>query len=97
MLDAKLLNETKCLLYTMSKLTAIQYSKEDQNRFLAMHDNIAEVFALLTERGHAKWICIWDQDDPNISSCGRCSICNRVSARPLGHFCRWCGAIMDEE
>lgn len=45
---------------------------------------------------HAHWINIWDENNPSISTFGRCSKCNEISKRPLGRYCRWCGAKMDE-
>ena len=53
--------------------------------------------ALLKEQEHGEWIAIWDKNDPDISTEGRCSVCKSVSERPLGHFCKWCGAIMNKE
>ena len=41
-----------------------------------------------------KWIAIWDKNNPHISSRGRCSICGRETDRPLGDYCKWCGADM---
>ena len=34
-------------------------------------------------------------DLPTKQTCN-CSVCGRESARPLGDWCRWCGAKMDE-
>lgn len=45
---------------------------------------------------HGHWINVWDENDPNISTFGRCSKCDEKSKRPLGRYCRWCGAHMDE-
>lgn len=45
---------------------------------------------------HGHWINIWDEDDPDISTFGRCTRCNEISERPLGRYCKWCGAKMDE-
>lgn len=44
-----------------------------------------------------EWITIWREDDPDTSSSARCSICNRISERPLGLYCKWCGAKMSQE
>lgn len=45
---------------------------------------------------HGHWINIWDENDSNTSTFGRCTKCNEISKRPLGRYCRWCGAKMDE-
>lgn len=34
-------------------------------------------------------------DPPTKQTCN-CSICGKASTRPLGDWCRWCGAKMDE-
>jgi len=49
------------------------------------------------EAKHGEWIDIWREDDPDTSSHARCSVCNMVSARPVGAYCKWCGAKMDSE
>lgn len=46
------------------------------------------------ERKTGRWIDMWDKNDPYTSSRGRCSICGRESDRPLGDYCKWCGADM---
>ena len=56
-----------------------------------------EIIAMLKEQKHGEWITIWDRNDPDTSHEGRCSICKRISNRPLGGYCKWCGAIMDKE
>lgn len=35
-------------------------------------------------------------DDRGIPARARCSLCRRVSFKPLGRFCRWCGARIIE-
>ena len=35
---------------------------------------------------------LWDED--GVSSQAVCNICGRISARPAGSFCKWCGADM---
>ena len=49
------------------------------------------------EAEHGEWITIWQEDDPDTSTHARCSICNRISERPLGGYCKWCGAKMIQE
>lgn len=49
------------------------------------------------EAKHGEWIDIWREDDPDTSSHARCSVCNRISTRPVGAYCKWCGAKMDDE
>ena len=60
---------------------------------------IYEIIALLKEQDaeNGKWITIWREDDPDTSTHARCSICNRISERPLGGYCKWCGAKMNQE
>lgn len=42
-----------------------------------------------------QWINIWDKNDYDISTQARCNKCKQVSNRPLGNFCKWCGAKME--
>ena len=49
------------------------------------------------EAENGDWITIWREDDPDTSTHARCSICNRISERPLGGYCKWCGAKMNQE
>ena len=42
---------------------------------------------------HGKWVRLYNTDD---SDCA-CSVCYRVQARPVGRYCKWCGARMDGE
>ena len=49
------------------------------------------------ERKPGKWITLWDAVDHDTSTTSRCSACGRISQRPLGDFCRWCGADMKGE
>ena len=72
----------------------------NKNRICLPHlipwDEIADAIALLKEREaeNGEWITIWREDDPDTSSHAICSVCNRVSERPLGGYCKWCGAKM---
>ena len=43
-----------------------------------------------------QWIAIYDIYNPNISTTGKCSQCGQISQRPLGNFCKWCGAANQE-
>lgn len=56
-----------------------------------------DVYRLLSLEKHGDWQTIWDMNDPDTSSEARCSVCGRVSGRPLGHYCKWCGSTMDKE
>lgn len=60
---------------------------------------VRDAMELLKEQKakHGEWITIWREDDPYTSSHGRCSVCNRISERPLGEYCKWCGSKMDLE
>ena len=42
----------------------------------------------------AEWVELWNDRDQTTSSEARCSKCGRISARPVGDFCKWCGADM---
>lgn len=59
-------------------------------------DDIEAAISLLKEQKakNGEWITIWREDDPDTSTHARCSICNRISERPLGGYCKWCGAKM---
>lgn len=63
------------------------------------YDACVGAIALLKEQGaqNGEWITIWREDDPYTSSHARCSICNRISERPTGGYCKWCGAKMSQE
>ena len=56
-----------------------------------------DVHRLFSLEKHGEWQTIWDRNDPDTSSEARCSVCGRVSERPLGHYCKWCGSTMDKE
>jgi hypothetical protein len=47
---------------------------------------------------HARWLETEDSyaEPPKMQTC-RCSACDCDSTRPLGEYCRWCGARMDLE
>ena len=79
-------------------------SKRDLEFFTAKHlEDIAQwtddAIGLLKEQEaeNGEWITIWQEDDPDTSLEARCSVCGRVSKRPLGHYCKWCGSTMDKE
>ena len=44
------------------------------------------------EPRNGEWVSVWDED--GVSSEAVCNICGRISARPAGSFCKWCGADM---
>ena len=58
---------------------------------------MAEELLKEQEAKTGEWITIWQEDDPDTSLEARCSVCGRVSKRPLGHYCKWCGSTMDKE
>ena len=83
-------------------INAIEKAKKQseeyaQDRIIVPFKEADMILALLKEQKHGEWITIWDKYDPDTSHEGRCSICNRISNRPLGGYCKWCGAIMDKE
>lgn len=51
----------------------------------------------LLKQKHGEWKTIWAKEDPDISTEGRCSVCGKISDRPLGSYCKWCGSKMDKE
>ena len=57
---------------------------------------LTDALAMLKEQDaeNGEWITIWRENDPDTSTHARCSICNRISERPLGGYCKWCGAKM---
>lgn len=61
-----------------------------------VHGIARDVLALLKEpeAKNGEWITIWREDDPDTSDHARCSICNMISERPVGGYCKWCGAKM---
>lgn len=49
------------------------------------------------ERKTGKWIWHWDKFDIDTASEAECSRCKKISAMPVGYFCKWCGADMRGE
>ena len=45
---------------------------------------------------HGFWI-ISDYSYGNRHQLVHCSVCGMPNPRPIGEFCRWCGAHMDQE
>jgi hypothetical protein len=69
----------------------------NQKRFVragSEEDKTLDSAIALIKINSGEWIDIWNADDPDTSDSGRCSLCNRISSRPLGEYCRWCGAYM---
>ncbi len=64
-----------------------------------IHKKNERIEKLLKEQDavNGEWITIWQENDPDTSIHARCSICNRISERPLGGYCKWCGAKMSQE
>ena len=74
--------------------------REWVDKSIGVHiDALNDALILLKEQEakHGEWITIWEKNDPDISTCAKCSICNRVSERPLGMYCKWCGTKMNQE
>ena len=75
------------------------YCEFVHNEYVCLEDFlIRDALELLKEQEQktGEWISIWREDDPDTSTSARCSVCNRISERPLGGFCKWCGAHMTE-
>ena len=77
----------------------LQEQEHKDRMYHALEDDWKRLKELLKEQGvkHGEWISIWEEDDPDTSTQARCSVCNRVSNRPAGEYCKWCGAKMDLE
>lgn len=52
------------------------------------------VMEIPSARPKGEWIAIWREDGTSDSA--YCGECHRVNQRPLGDFCKWCGADMRE-
>ena len=50
-----------------------------------------------SERKKGEWIDTETSYADGVQQECRCSVCTRLSLRPLGDFCRWCGADMRGE
>lgn len=60
-------------------------------------DAEVRLMSLTPERKKGEWIDTeTSYADGTRQEC-RCSVCTRLSPRPLGDFCRWCGARMEAE
>ena len=71
----------------------------NQKRFVqaeSEEDKMLDSIVALLKINNGEWIDIWNADDPDTSDKARCSLCKRISARPLGNYCKWCGAYMGE-
>lgn len=73
------------------------YDNHEDDLVGCMDELLSDALELLKEQDaeNGDWITIWQEDDTTISA--RCSICNRISERPLGGYCKWCGAKMNQE
>ena len=58
---------------------------------------IGELPSVTPQPRTGRWINIWDKNDYGISTQARCNRCKQISDRPLGIFCKWCGARMEVE
>ena len=83
-------------LYDIGEFVAERIGIEQARDFIRTID---DAISLLKEQEakNGEWITIWREDDPDTSSHARCSVCNRVSERPLGEYCKWCGTKMNQE
>lgn len=62
---------------------------------LLIADCLRRLPSVTSQPKMGKWIDIWDKNDYDISTQGRCNRCKQISDRPLGKFCKWCGAKME--
>lgn len=49
------------------------------------------------EPAYGEWLETETSYADNVRQHCRCSVCNILSCRPLGNFCKWCGADMRGE
>lgn len=50
-----------------------------------------------SERKKGRWIDTESSYADGVRQECRCSVCSRLSSRPLGDFCKWCGTDMRGE
>lgn len=67
-----------------------------QEAFIYFKDTMS-VRATCEDQKHGKWIDNETSYVDNVTQTCECSVCGRKSQRPLGDFCRWCGADMRGE
>ena len=60
-------------------------------------NRILEQPTIESQRKKGRWIDTESSYADGVRQECRCSVCSRLSPRPLGDFCRWCGADMRGE
>lgn len=77
------------------------YRNEQDETYSGFCEQVLKQDALALLQGqegvNGEWITLWEENDPDTSNYARCSVCNRLSERPLGKYCKWCGAKMEAE
>lgn len=69
----------------------------DSEKFTVGHIcNMVKDMPTIEERKKGKWIDNETSYADGVRQTCTCSICGQRSVRPLGRFCRWCGADMRE-
>ena len=56
-------------------------------------DNVNALPSVTPKKRTGEWVDIWK--DNGVSDEAKCSKCGKVSARPVGAYCKWCGAKMN--
>ena len=82
--------ERKDVIKVVNAYDDTAYALQDVQRIT---DGIVKVIkSLPSARPKGEWIAIWGEDGKSTSA--YCGECHRVNQRPLGDFCKWCGADM---
>ena len=86
-----------CYLLKEQAETIENREQEIREKNERLKERAEQVDSLLKEQEaeNGEWITIWQEDDT--STHAKCSICGRISERPLGGYCKWCGAKMSQE
>ena len=91
----KVIMEAVCKIgVDVDKDALVAALRNDRERYLAAYNKGWDACNM---RSHGTWIDIWDANDNWTSHEARCSCCSRISERPLGEYCKWCGAEMDAD
>ena len=47
------------------------------------------------KKSFGEWKMIWKEEKPYTNDVKKCSVCGRISGKPFGRYCKWCGAFMN--
>lgn len=79
---------------TDSNREIIQFDKDCKQKAIDLLQNAPTIEP---ERKKGKWIDNETSYADGVRQTCTCSVCGQRSVRPLGRFCRWCGADMSED